>query len=355
MNKKYKVMIVDDSAFMRKLIRDVILTAPDFEIVAICRNGREALEQMVKEPPDIITLDLQMPEMDGLQTLSHLMSSHPVPVIMLSSFTQSGATETIRALELGAIDFVAKPAMKISYSLQELSDELIQKMRAAVTIKSINKPMRRMNEPKALVIPKSTKQHKSFTEIVAMGTSTGGPNALQEVVTQLPNTFAAPILIVQHMPANFTKSLADRLNTLCEVTVKEAEDGEMLQSGVAYVAPGGKHMTVKRIGEFYKIVIDNEAPVSGHRPSVNKLFSSLLSCHQLKKHIVIMTGMGNDGAEAMLALRKAGAQTTIAESEQTCVVYGMPKAALQMKAAEFSLPLHEIAKKLIEVVKQHND
>lgn len=386
MSVKFKVLIVDDSAFMRKLIKNVIITDPMFEIVGVARNGKETIEQLAKWKPDVITMDVQMPEMDGLQTLAWIMREHPMPVIMLSSVTQSGAKETIRALELGAFDFVAKPAMTIAYSLKDLSDELLGKMHAAVQSKSFrkrtvqttqtpqppqtpqSKSVRPVSWPPSSVestqlqpdsLPvrpdKKPVTGQSITQIIAIGTSTGGPAALNQVLSQLPSGLAAPVLVVQHMPANFTRSLADRLNTISGLRVKEAEDGDLLQNGHAYVAPGGYQMTVQRAGKTYKIKIDQSPPVSGHRPSVNKLFDSLVGYRELKRHVVLMTGMGSDGAEGMRRLLDSGATTTIAESDKTCVVYGMPKAAVQLQAAQHQIPLHEIAKKLIEVVKQVHD
>jgi two-component system chemotaxis response regulator CheB len=299
--------------------------------------------------------------MDGLETLTWIMKNHPLPVIMISSFTQDGAKETVRALELGAFDFVTKPAMTISYSLKDLTDELLKKLHAAVqsrtlkrTVSSRLPQMQVVREiPKTVQVtePKTSRLH----QLIAIGTSTGGPAALHEVLSQLDSSLDAPVLIVQHMPANFTKSLAERLNTISGLAVKEAEDGDVLQNGHAYVAPGGYHMTVRKAVNLYKVVLDQSPQVSGHRPSVNKLFESLISLRELKRHIVIMTGMGSDGAESMRKLRLAGATTTIAESEKTCIVYGMPKAAVQLDAAECSVPLYEIAKKLKEVVNARHD
>jgi two-component system chemotaxis response regulator CheB len=274
-----------------------------------------------------------------------------MPVIMISSYTQNGAKETIRALELGAFDFVAKPAMTLSYSLNELRDELLGKLRAAVQAKAMRRTIAiQQTSPKVQAIKKESPQTSSLAQIVAIGTSTGGPGALHELMGQMPGNLNAAIVIVQHMPANFTRSLAERLHTISALNVKEAEQDDILLNGHVYIAPGGFHMTLRFAGGQYRIQLDQEPPISGHRPSVNKMFESLINFHRLKRHIVLMTGMGNDGASAMLKLKQSGANTTIAESEKTCVVYGMPKAAVQLNAAQHVLALPDIAKKIIEVV-----
>jgi two-component system chemotaxis response regulator CheB len=354
----FKVLVVDDSAFMRKLISDLILQDSSFEVIATARNGKEALDKVIEHKPDLITMDIEMPEVNGLEALESIMQKCPTPVIMLSSLTAEGAKETIQALELGAVDFVQKPSGSISMDLQKVKHLLIEKLKIASQTKvfQYKKPINRVPSQTVTKQPKAKKAYKSmpktsFDQLVAIGTSTGGPRALQKVITELPANFPAPLLIVQHMPPNFTKSLAQRLDSLSAIQVVEAEDGQLIESGVAYIAPGGWHMKLNQIHKGqYHIQLTNEEPRSGHRPSVDVMYESLLPHQELKKHIVIMTGMGSDGAKAMKALYNLGVESTIAESEETCIVFGMPRSAIELKSVDYVLPLQEIAGKLISLV-----
>lgn len=357
----YRVLVVDDSIFMRRIISDLIAENRNFQVADTAKNGKEAVEKTLLLKPDLVTMDVEMPEMNGLEALRQIMQSYPVPVIMLSSLTGEGAHETIRALELGAFDFVQKPSGSISFDLYKVKSLLHEKMEAAVQAKDkwnrlYRRPFILPPPPPATpaqngIMSKTGKTSATFGSLVAIGTSTGGPRALQQVLSRLPGSFPAPILIVQHMPPNFTKSLAQRLHSASQIRVVEAEDGQPVLSGTAYIAPGGWHMRMSRLeGNRYRIRLSREAPKNGHRPSVDVLFDSLLAFHELKRHIVLMTGMGSDGAQGMFALRKAGAVTTIAESEESCVVYGMPRAAVELGAATNILPLEQIAGKLIEAV-----
>ncbi len=353
----FKVLVVDDSAFMRKLISDLITQDETFEIIATARNGKEAVDKTLELKPDVITLDVEMPIMNGIEALEQIMKQQPTPVVMLSSLTAEGASETIRALELGAIDFVRKPSGSISMDLHHVQEQLIHKLKTAVQTKiSAYKKLgmlakQRPSHMKPKVKPAATVQQDTFNQLVAIGTSTGGPRALQQVITQLPADFPAPILIVQHMPPNFTKSLAQRLDSLSEITVVEAEDNQILKAGTAYIAPGGWHMKLSlNRDQRYHIMLTKEELRSGHRPSVDMLYESLLPFEQLKRHLVIMTGMGSDGAKAMKRLYDSGVDSTIAESEETCIVFGMPRSAIELKAVKHVLPLYGIADKLIEVV-----
>lgn len=367
----YRVLVVDDSLFMRKIISDLISGFPEFQVVGTANNGREAVQMTRDLRPDVITMDVEMPVMNGLDALKAIMEEIPTPVVMLSSLTEEGAAETIQALEWGAVDFVRKPSYSISLDLFKVKDMLIEKLGIAVR----SKVNRKLKPPAVLppapvkprprvdpVSPPSTRVTEPvparkdilpsrFQDIVAIGTSTGGPRALQYVLSGLPANFSAPIVIVQHMPPNFTKSLAQRLDTISNIRVVEGEDGMPLVPGTAYVAPGGFHMTVcKEAGKPYSIRISKEEPRSGHRPSVNTLFESLLPMKELKRHIVIMTGMGNDGAKSMHDLKNDGAVTTIAESDETCVVYGMPRAAAESGCVDYLLPVHEIAPQLVKAL-----
>jgi two-component system chemotaxis response regulator CheB len=369
----YKILIVDDSIFMRKIITDLITEDNHFQVIATAKNGKEAVELVKKLKPDAITMDIEMPEMNGLDALKVIMAEMPTPVIMLSSLTQDGARETIVALERGAVDFIGKPSGSISLDLRRVRETLLEKLNIAVRT-NVSKfksspppnslPLMRKPAPKQEHIPKAVnglvtgvaasgqgQASQQVQQIVAIGTSTGGPRALHQVISQIPGPFPAPIVIVQHMPPNFTKSLAQRLHSISQLQVMEAENGMILQNGSVYVAPGGYHMTVARHGPgSYKIHISQEEPRGGHRPSVDVLFESLLPMKELKRHIVIMTGMGADGAKGMLALKNAGAVTTIAESEETCIVYGMPRAAVELKCVMHVLPQQEIALKLSQAV-----
>jgi two-component system chemotaxis response regulator CheB len=358
--QQYKVLVVDDSAFMRKIVSDFIAEDGRFVVVDTAKNGREAVDKVKALSPDAVTMDVEMPEMNGLEALEIIMREHPTPVLMLSSLTFAGAAETIRALELGAVDFVAKPSGAISLDLFNVKKEIIDKLTIAVQSKTRNLRLAAV-EPKPVKPPLKARDVSAkvargsppgtFRDVVAIGTSTGGPKALQYVLSHIPENFPAPLLIVQHMPPKFTRYLAQRLDGSSPVHVVEAEHGQVVEAGTAYIAPGGLHMTLAKGGSGeYTIRLSEEEPRSGHRPSVDVLYESLLAFHELKRHFVLMTGMGSDGAKGMKALREAGAETTIAEAEETCVVFGMPKAAIKLQAVQHILPLYEIPGKLTEIL-----
>ncbi|WP_442600927.1 protein-glutamate methylesterase/protein-glutamine glutaminase [Paenibacillus sp. KN14-4R] len=365
----FRVLVVDDSVFMRKIISDLIVEDERFAVIDTAKNGQEAIEKIKLLRPDVVTMDIEMPIMNGLDALKQIMAEHPTPVLMLSSLTNEGAAETIRALEYGAVDFICKPSGSISLDLYKVKSQLHDKLQIAIKMKfnrapfvkndgpRIDKPNQvSMNSVKQqTAIFKNEKVHlepsSEFEHVVAIGTSTGGPRALHEVLTQIPAYFAAPILIVQHMPPNFTKSLAQRLDNVCCIRVVEATNGEIVVSGTAYIAPGGWHMRMrKHSSNTYRIELSKEEPRTGHRPSVDILFESLVSLKELKRHAVLMTGMGSDGAKGLLALLRSGANTTIAEAEETCVVYGMPRTAVMLHAANCILPQYKISQKLIDIV-----
>lgn len=353
--RRYKVLVVDDSAFMRKIISDFINEHPQFEVTATARNGREAVDSVIRLKPDIVTMDVEMPVMNGLEALREIMRRSPLPVIMLSSLTGSGTSETLKALEWGAVDFIRKPSGSISLDLYKVKEMLYEKLLAGVEAR-VRGPCPDP-EPAAMPLkpkrPLAREKPASFSHLVAIGTSTGGPRALQTVLTRLPEDFPAPVLVVQHMPPNFTKQLAARLNGLCQVRVDEAEDGETIAAGSVYIAPGGQHMKLVRDGrgDQYRIALSKEEPRNGHRPSVDVLFESLAPLTELKRHLVILTGMGSDGAKGMKLVKESGAASTIAEAEETCVVYGMPRAARELGAADRSEKLHDIADVLLQRVR----
>ncbi len=460
--KPYKVLVVDDSAFMRKIISDLIENDADFQVTATAANGREAIEKVNELRPDLVTMDVEMPEMNGLEALKIIMASHPLPVIMVSGINEEGMKETILALEWGAFDFIRKPSISNSQDIMAVGESLKEQMREAmlarqqrearaaankapeikpsdITLPSIpvlkpsleelkssldipkkaaDKPQkdskpspeieaaRRLKEklpvdnnvpkkvakplvsppkpasekflnrskaenhpipPSSRLVPEPSVETfseppaaiadrksgvKGLRKLVAVGCSTGGPRALKALLENIPADFPAPIVIVQHMPPNFTKSLAQRLNTFSPLEVTEAEQGMTLRQGVAYIAPGGYHMKVISIpGGQYAVTLTKEEMRNGHRPSVDVLFESVLSLTSLERHAVLMTGMGSDGAKMMKSLYDSGVTSTFAESEETCVVYGMPRSAVELQCVKYVLPLQEIAPRLVQAVK----
>lgn len=348
-----KVLIVDDSAFMRRIISDMLKTDADIEVVGIARNGKEGLEKVISLKPDIITLDIEMPIMNGLETLAELMKMESAPkVIILSNLRYEDGEAVVTALELGALDYVAKPTrLLISENAEQIREELIDKIKSICRskgkyisqIKSKPRPVSAIGKLNNGVEP-----GKAFKYIVAIGTSTGGPQALQEVLTKLPEDIPATVLIVQHMPPGFTKSLASRLNSLSQLNVKEAEDGEELKRGWAYVAPGNYHMLVnKRNDNVYRISLNSEKQENGHRPSVSVMMKSVAESAHKNIIAVIMTGMGNDGSDGILRIKNIGGKT-IAQDENTCIVYGMPKSAVNVGAIDTIAPLQDIATEILK-------
>ncbi|MDY8024017.1 chemotaxis protein CheB [Paenibacillus polymyxa] len=511
----YRVLVVDDSAFMRKIITDLIVRDESFNIVGTAANGKEAVEKVKELQPDLVTMDVEMPEMNGLEALPLIMAAHPLPVIMLSGINEQGMKETIMALEAGAFDFIRKPSIAHAQDIQQVSKALLEQMHTAMQAvrsrlerkeanerkaaleqaektpqekspgqavtekragsqvstdkppvvplapppavsaqpkrdagkpvpavgkqetkrqqsgtsatagrieqpaaqpsKSVQAPTAQKKEdlskgmgrtpgklnssntaadkslhgkdkaglvkpePRKTVISSATPipaaatppvtaptvpaapkgfslkkgvHTSSFRKLVAVGCSTGGPRALKTLLEHIPGDFPAPIVIVQHMPPNFTRSLAQRLNTLSPLRVVEAEQGMTLETGTAYIAPGGYQLRiVSGAGGKYTVSLKMEEARNGHRPSVDTMFESLLSLTSLERHLVLLTGMGSDGAKMMKKLYDAGVQSTFAENEETCVVYGMPRSAVELKCVRHLLPMQEIAPKLVQVVK----
>ncbi len=345
---KVTVLVVDDSAFMRKIITDLFELDPTIEVVGTARNGREALEKVKELDPDVVTLDVEMPIMNGLDALEQIMTQAPRPVIMLSSLTSEGADATIRALELGAVDFITKPTNIFRVNTEEVRTDLTEKIKVAAKIKvsRATAAPARVKRPDTTPRPKSSGRLK---KIVAIGTSTGGPRALQTVIPALPADLDAAVLVVQHMPPGFTKSLSERMDTLSTLRVKEAEDGETLEAGCVYIAPGDKHLkVVKREGSFV-VTLDGGETVSGHRPSADALFASLDSLGLENVVGVIMTGMGSDGAKGLRSLKGRG-NHIIAQNEESCVVYGMPRAAVNMGIVDRIVDLQKIASEIEKAV-----
>ena len=467
----YQVLVVDDSAFMRKIVTDLIEADPEFKVAATASTGKEAIQKAVDLKPDVITMDVEMPEMNGLDALKSIMQQSSVPVIMLSGINEQGMKETIMALEAGAFDFIRKPSISHDQDIAQVGKALVERMRAAMneikrkadreasTQKSkeiqdnllrqsqrvqrdapaqvrkepaqkridpvqpvtrpnsepserlqskvlqrnmplvdqkkdqsdkkreaakspdripnpkeakVPKPIKPLPTPKELrnseplrsaveqvaatssqSLPKAVKGAEgAFNKIVAIGCSTGGPRALKTLLEELPADLPAPVIIVQHMPPNFTRSLAQRLNTFSPLHVVEAEEGMVLKKGSAYIAPGGYHIIVSKTSDGkYILKLTEEHPVNGHRPSVDTMFESLLPFTSLQRHLVLLTGMGSDGARMMKKLYEAGVTSTFAENEETCVVYGMPRSAVELQCVRHLLPLQEIAPKLVQAVK----
>ncbi|WP_195573199.1 protein-glutamate methylesterase/protein-glutamine glutaminase, partial [Paenibacillus sp. 1001270B_150601_E10] len=460
---------VDDSPFMRKIISDLIAQDESFMIAGTATNGVEAIDQVKALTPDAITLDVEMPTMNGIVALQKIKEQYSTPVIMLSSLTEEGRQETISALENGAFDFVCKPSPsggnqdihqvgqmlheKLHAAIQaeerrqvlhKLEQELKEKQalatetmskrvaasreadakrgskvlkpeakrsrealtskynsskvkgpvednnrqdqslkeskrilsnRSSSTIKEpSNKPEKRtlplkkdhfqsavsiekpvpVEAPSYLVDRNKESRGTTFQDLVAIGTSTGGPRALKALLSELPGNLEAPVVIVQHMPPNFTRSLAQRLNSYSELEVKEAEDGDVLRAGCAYLAPGGQHMGIVRDHRGnYVIALNRDEPCSGHRPSVDKLFDSLLPLNKLERHLVLLTGMGSDGAKMMKKLYDHGVHSTFIESEHTCVVYGMPRAAMELGCVTHVAPIQSMAEQIVQAI--HKD
>lgn len=332
---------------MRKMITDLLEEDKRIQVIATARNGQDALEKIKQFNPDVVTLDVEMPVMNGLDALKTIMEITPKPVIMVSSTTKEGAENTVLAMSYGAIDFIAKPSGAISLDLHKVQGELIEKVILAASVK-LTKLLPTEKKEKVVTIeqkPLERKHQKRLSDkkIVAIGTSTGGPKALQQVLTKLPENFNAPILIVQHMPAGFTKSLAARLDSLSKVTVKEAEDGEVVKKGVAYIAPGGYHLKVRIVGTTLAIQLDQSPPENGHRPSVDTMLTSLATISNYSIITVIMTGMGSDGSKGLVKLKNTGDVVAIAEAEESSVVFGMPRAAIKTNKIDEVVHLNDIA------------
>jgi two-component system chemotaxis response regulator CheB len=337
-----KVLVIDDSAVMRAFLSGIVAAQPDMELMGVAPDALVAIERIQRAPPDVITLDVEMPGMNGLDFLRKLMAVRPLPVVMISSLTREGADTTIRALELGAVDFFPKPAS--FRDLDSCSQEIAEKLRAAAQARVV----RRRTVP--AIRPAAPTAGEPFMpavagRIIAIGASTGGVEALREILAALPANMP-PIVIAQHMLPGFTESFARRLDSICGITVKQAEDGELVHGGVAYIAPGGRHLTLTRKLTGYALKVTDEAPVNRHRPSVDMLFRSIARVAGAQAVGVMLTGMGTDGADAMLELSKTGAMT-IAQDETSCVVFGMPRQAIAVGAIREIVALGDIARRLV--------
>jgi two-component system chemotaxis response regulator CheB len=332
-----KVLVVDDSAVARQLLSNHLARDPGIEVVGTAPDPYVAWQKLRTLDPDVMTLDVEMPRMDGITFLEKLMRRRPMPVVMVSSLTESGCATTLRALELGAIDFVTKPLVGLREGFPALAAELTEKVKVAAAARLRQRtappaPGRPLTAPRAL---------RTTQRLIAIGASTGGTEAIREFLTALPAD-APAVLIVQHMPEKFTRAFADRLDGLCAVRVKEASDGDRALAGHVLIAPGNQHMRLVRDGATYLVRLTSDAPVNRHRPSVDVLFHSCAEMAGPNAAGVLMTGMGDDGARGLLAMRRSGA-VTLAQDEATCVVFGMPKTAVELGAAAHVLPLGRLA------------
>ena len=353
MARKIKAVVVDDSAFMRKSLSIMLESTGEIEVVATARDGIEGVEMVKSKLPDIVTMDIEMPRMDGLTALQKIMKEHPTPVLMVSSLTTEGAKDTLKALEYGAVDFIPKELSFVNVNIIKIKEDLVAKVKAIVSQRSLSLRLQRIHNlnfsknGSTVSPPKQDYSNKSIPQIgyraIALGVSTGGPMSLQKVIPNISKKLSIPIFIVQHMPPKFTKSLAERLNGLSDVEVKEAENKEIVRGGVVYIAPGGFHMTIDKNGNNQPMILISDTPSDTlHRPSVDVMINSVIKVYNKYALGVIMTGMGRDGADAIKELKMKGGYS-IAQDEDSCVVYGMPKAVVDAGYADLVTPLDNIA------------
>lgn len=337
-----RVLIVDDSATARAVLQEILQRDSAIEVVGTASDAYVARDKIVELKPDVLCLDVEMPRMDGITFLKRLMHYMPMPVVMVSSLTQSGAKTTLEALEAGAVDFVAKPHSHIYDGIESMRDELLSKIKMAAKVRVRQRILSAQTQANTTSLAETT--HK----IVAIGASTGGTEALRELLMGMPRN-APGTVIVQHMPANFTGPFAERLNALCSIEVREAQSGDSIVPGVALIAPGDYHMVVRRSGARYYVEIGSGEKVSGHRPSADVLFNSVAKIAGANAIGVILTGMGSDGARGLLAMRNAGART-LGQDEASCIVYGMPKVAWELGAVERQAPLGKMAQGICDLL-----
>ena len=351
--KKIKVLVVDDSALMRKIISDLINSEIDMEVVEVAKNGQDLLDKVHKSQPEVITMDVEMPQMNGIEALKELRKANSnIPVIMLSSISKRGTIRTMECLEAGAFDFIAKPSGTISLDINKVKDDLVEKIRLAYSKSSYKEILNSSKNEISADINRlknnaSKNNFEDKIEAIVIGASTGGPKALYTVITSLPENLGIPILIVQHMPAGFTKAFADRLNTNSKLTVKEAIHGEIIEKNVTYIAPGGYHMEV---GNEKKICLNQEPTIWGVRPAVDKLFISASKVYGSRLISIVLTGMGKDGAQGTIEVKKNGGHTA-SEDKSTCTIYGMPKTAFETGMVDQVLLINEFANYIIKAVK----
>lgn len=349
--KKIKVLVVDDSALMRKIISDMINSEVNMEVINTARNGKDLMDKLEKLKPDVITLDVEMPIMDGITALKELKEKGIViPIIVLSSFSKKSSELTMECLENGAFDFIPKPSGAISLDINKVRDDLITKINLAFQKCEFGCDSRDIKRHSSVLISavESKKKSPNKIEAVVIGASTGGPKALHSVITNLPKDLDVPVFVVQHMPATFTKAFAERLNSNSNLKVVEAEENMIIEKNVVYVAPGGFHMEV---GIDKRISLNTTPAIWGVRPAVDKLFISASNVYKDRLLSVVLTGMGKDGAEGTLRVKEKGG-TTISEDKSTAVIYGMPKAAFETGMVDIVLPLNNISGEIVRLVKE---
>jgi two-component system chemotaxis response regulator CheB len=351
---RIRVLVVDDSAFMRKMIPGILRSCKAIEVVGTAMDGLFALKKIEQLKPDVITLDVSMPRMDGIETLRHIVDDFGIPTIMVSSATKKDAELTVQALEIGAFDFVTKPRSSISLDIEKVSRELIEKVKVASNNPLTGSKIMKTAPPAAFSEKKPCDTRRPSENVLAIGISTGGPNALSYMLPQIPADFQAAILIVQHMPAGFTDMFASRLNSICRIEVKEARDGDLLLPGRALIAPGERHLMVRRMDSETIAVLSDSPHVKGHRPSADVLFSSVACAYGERAAGLIMTGMGDDGADGIGTLMKNGG-LAIAQDEDSCVVFGMPKEAIRKHHIKRIVNLKEMGKYIIDLFSGKED
>lgn len=363
MINKIRILNIDDSAFVRKMLKDIFSSDKDFILIEQARNGKEALDILSRSNFDVITLDVEMPIMNGLETLQAIMDKKPTPVVMLSTKTSEGASTTLEALNLGAVDFITKPTNIFSADRDKLSSEIIKTVKNASTVNVKTPYFKKTERVRQAEVQKGlTRNFTRFSDlgydlgdkvktIIAIGTSTGGPRALNRVIPEISQNINAPVLIVQHMPAGFTKSLAERLDSISKLKVTEAKDKEVLKNGHVYVAPGGKQMKLRTVGiDKYEIYLDDEDGLNGHKPSVDVMMNSVCDLPIKNVVSVIMTGMGGDGAKGLERLKIEKNAITMVQDKESCVVYGMPKIAVETGKVDKIVPLNSIAVELNRIM-----
>lgn len=348
--QKIKVLVVAASVVIRKQFTDLIAKDSAIEVMGAARDASGAVWMVQELKPDVVILNMEMPEMKSIVALTSVMTQRPTPILILSSL--DGASATITALQNGAVDFISTSSESNTDDLIKIKDELVLKIKQAAQIPLRNLILNNITVSKVNAGGKEKAglgMSREFDQIVALGTSTGGPKALEIVISALPENFPYPLLVVQHMPPMYTKELADRLNRFSGVKVVEAEDNQIVLGGTVYIAPGDSHMTVVQLADELRIKLHQEPPVNGCCPSVDVLFDSISRLKNLKSHYILMTGMGSDGAKGMLSAKQAGAETTIVESKETAIVYEMSGSAAELGCVDYKVPLHLIASKILEV------
>lgn len=345
---RIRVLVVDDSAFMRRVIHNMIEEDPEMEVVGSAKDGLDALQKARELRPDVITLDIEMPAMDGLTALEKLQKQDDYAVIMVSGRTQTGGSATIKALELGAFDFISKPDNVFSMPSKKMSAELIEKIRMAYRSRKLGRRPAKALDSAVSAAGRDTARASELKYLIAIGISTGGPRALSSIMPMFPADIPAAVMVVQHMPEGFTKSLANRLNEISCLSVKEAADNDVLEAGNVYIAPGSHHLTLKSEGGKTRIALSDQPPIGGFRPSVDVMMRSIAESDITNIIAVIMTGMGSDGTKGLIELRKRKKPYVIAQDESTSIVFGMPKVAIESGVVDDVAPLMEIPNRIMK-------